>query len=143
MVVSSVQVDLKLQSSKHPQGYLSEAEMAAALRTEIIRLLQENKQAHYDEQAAGGLTAVIQMDYLRKFSYGDAIAKPVFSGRVHVDSASGRLATHTILKSTTRYGGFSDALVNAEVSVGGWDHEDEPRDIGVIATVIVDALEQF
>ncbi len=143
MVVSAVEVELNLESAKQPAGYMTETEMADALRADIIRLLQENTAIQYDENAQDGLKTVVKMSYLRKFSYGDAIAKPVFSGSVQVDSASGRLATHYIGKSTTKYGGFTDAMVNAEVAVGKWDHEDEPRDIGVIAFIVVDALEDF
>lgn len=143
MVVSSVEVELKLESAKQPTGYMTEAEMADALRSDIVRLLKENKNIQYNETAQDGLKAVIQLNYLRKFSYGDAVAKPEFSGKVHVDSASGRLATHVIGKSTTKFAGFTDAMVNAEVAVGKWDHEDEPRDIGVIAIIVADALEEF
>lgn len=143
LVISSVKVEVRLDSAKQPKGYLTETEIAETVRADMIRLLQENNAITYIENAADGLSTTVKLNYFRKFSYGDAIAKPEFSGSIYVDHGSKRLGSRSFAKATTKFGGFTDALVNAEVGVGKWDHEDEPRDLEVIASVLVSDLEGF
>jgi len=138
-----IKVEVRLDSAKQPKGYLTESEIAETVRADMIRLLQENNAITYIENAADGLSTTVKLNYFRKFSYGDAIAKPEFSGSIYVDHGSKRLGSRSFAKATTKFGGFTDALVNAEVGVGKWDHEDEPRDLEVIASVLVSDLEGF
>ena len=131
-------VEMNLTSKKQPDGYATEKELERIFRTELKNHLQE-KGIYSDE----GLSVNVVVDYERRFSYGDSLAKPHFSYDVDIYSEGRKVASRGIGKVTTSFGYFSDAAVNAQVATGAWDNEDEPRDISMMAKSVVNDLEEF
>ncbi|MDF1762767.1 MAG: hypothetical protein P1U57_05095 [Oleibacter sp.] len=144
LVLNEVIVDIDLTSAKQPAEYMTEEQMEDLLKSEIIRLTSEYDDISFDATAVDGLKAVINVDYLRVFSYGDSIAKPKFSGKVDIMKKDTLLGSRSFEKSTTSMGGaIANAAVNAQVGVGKWDEKDEPRDIEAVGITFVKIMKKF
>lgn len=87
------------------------------------------------------LDVSVTIDYKRTFNYGGkALNKPEVSHRVIIHNDKEELAGFSKSKYTTKYGFLEDAAVNIEISAFSWDQDDEPRDIELIAQLIVEDL---
>lgn len=131
-------VEMNLTSKKQPDGYATEEELERIFRTELKTHLQEK-----GIYAEGSLSVNVVVDYERRFSFGDSLAKPHFSYDMEIYSEGRKVASRGIGKVTTSFGYFSDAAVNAQVATGAWDNEDEPEDISMMAKSVANDLEKF
>lgn len=69
--------------------------------------------------------------------------KPAFSYEVNINKGEILLASYAVKNQTTKYGGFTDAAVNLQISAFKWDAEDEPRDINLIAKTITEEIAEI
>lgn len=118
--------------------YINEDE----LTHEFVKALQkhmaeQNILASSVDSADGEIN--INVDFQRNHSiYSGALAKPAISHTIEIVKDSAKLATTASRgQYTTKYAYFQDTLVNAEISVGTWDEEDEPKDVDLISDLIV------
>lgn len=87
------------------------------------------------------LDAKISINYRRRFNYGGkALNKPVVSHTVTIIENDKQLASFALSDYTTKYAYLEDLAVNTEIAAFSWDEEDEPRDINLIAKMIVEDL---
>lgn len=133
------EVSINLISEKQPEGYLNAAQLSEVLAEKLQGRLQE-KQLYSGDSS---LSVNVNVDYQRKFGYGDSLARPVFTYELNIFKDGKKIASRAIGKSTTDHGYFGQAAVNAQIGTGTWDEEDEPEDIDMIAASISSDLEKF
>lgn len=143
LVFSRVIVSVDLKSEKSPAGYMTAEEIQSFMENHIVNLMKDDKEVSYDADAKDGLTADIYVHYTRKFSYGDALAKPVFNGKNTIRNGDLELGSYSYGDVTTGYGSFRGAVVNFKIAFGQWDFEDEPRDFEIVAKAAFDDLKSF
>lgn len=133
------EVKLILNTERQPEGYLDQAQLENILNEKLVGHLKEKEIYN----ANSNLTANVVVDYQRKFGYGDSLAKPKFTFAIEIFDDERKVGTTSIGLSTTSFGTFGNAAVNAQVGTGTWDEENEPEDIDMIAFSISHDLERF
>lgn len=136
-------VNVDLHTAKSPEGYLKAPEIEALIKQDIIQNLSADGRLKYTPDSNNGLVAKVYVNYTRRFSYGDALAKPLFSGKTTILDKDKEIGSYSYGEVTTSFGTFGDAAVNLQVGTGTWDAEDEPRDFEMVAKSVASDLDKF
>ncbi|HNG60633.1 MAG TPA: hypothetical protein PKZ52_12480, partial [Cellvibrionaceae bacterium] len=74
---------------------------------------------------------------------GKALNKPVISYTTKVYKDGVLVRARESGTFTTKFAGLKDTAVNLEIAAFKWDKEDEPKDLEVLASVIVSDLKKI
>lgn len=110
------------------------------LRKQFVEALQKNLKSNelLADTNNSEFTVNVTIDYLRKFNHGGkALNKPEVSHFVMIQKSENKLVSFNASNYTTRYGYLKNTMVNAEIATFNWDAEDEPKDVNLIAELIV------
>lgn len=143
LALSGVEVELDLVSAKQPEGYMDAEAMRTFLAEQIQTELAKSKKVSLVSDTDNAFKAKVKLTYQRSFTYGNAIGKPIISGKVEIISGDQRIAWYEIKNTTINHGGLKSYLVDAKIAAGQWDHENEPEDVQVLAQSIAADFNDF
>lgn len=113
------------------------------LKEQFRRYLESNlaEKGLLATDSSDSLAVSIDIKYKRKFNVGGkTLSKPEVSHSVVIRDSEKSLASFSKQRYTTKYAYFEDLAVNMEIIAFSWDEEDEPRDVELIAQLIIDDL---
>ncbi len=86
----------------------------------------------------------ILSNYQRSYNYGGkALNKPIISYTIKIYKDGVMVRAFESGTFTTKFAGFKDAAVNLEITAFKWGKEDEPKDLEVLASVIIGDLKKI
>lgn len=89
-------------------------------------------------------TIEILANYHRVYNIGGkALNKPRISYTTKIYKDGTLVRTRESGTFTTKFAGLKDAAVNLEIAAFKWDREDEPKDLEVLASVIISDLKNI
>ena len=137
-MLGDVTVNLILGHGGKPndERFASEEALTQSFKQFLISHLNDRKILASDAASA---ELNVSIDYERRFNYGgNALNKPHVSFTAKVTQNGQLLASFGEYGFTTKYSGFKDMAVNAQITAFTWGPEDEPKDIALISKTIID-----
>lgn len=126
-----------------------EGESPYATQTELTQEFVNSLKNHLQEKgikATSPDTADAKIDvtivFKRTFTITGGLGKPSISHSINLKKDDTILATSSRRPYQTKYAYFEDAAVNFEIMAGNWDEEDEPKDVDLVSSLIVDEIEE-
>ncbi|WED29210.1 hypothetical protein L3V77_17410 [Vibrio sp. DW001] len=124
-----------------------EGESPYATQTELTQEFVDSLKNHLQEKgikATSPDTADAKINvtivFKRTFTITGGLGKPSISHSINLKKDDTILATSSRRPYQTKYAYFKDAAVNLEIIAGNWDEEDEPKDVDLVSSLIVDEI---